>query len=1477
MRQAWQALDSTTVLASWGIVASRHLQTNNIVFGLLECGDGNGRHEVWPQLLRVEPEQSVHEYCASVQRNGNLTLGIPDAMQLLGWPSDKLFLDTLIAVAKDTTSVQPPNRALGFWTNAMSRHRCSLMLIVQVSPVVPLIQLVFDQTVYSTDGIQQLGEQLVVVLGALMAMQGNEWAIKPCIRVADVPWLSQRRSYVGHSTGQPESATVGFWRALLHGVILTPDLQLPSTRLSSQHTIAEPYVTHTHTLGCPLSNIHAFCQSLDITTSSLLRGLWALLLHRYLSYPAEVTFGVLASRRSVLLADIDNTAGMCINLVPFRVKFDSEQPLHNWLRYIHRVSGEIMAHEHASLVDIQQWANAPVDTSLFQSLLVYDKHCENQLELDNQGMGMRPLDGFNFTKYSLTASFYNNDKNLCVSLVYRTDKYDDAYASLLCACLDACLSSIISSTPDTVLERIQQLPDSEYETIMRWSHGIAKSLDPTCALLPDLFTNSLHRCPQAIALESGDKRWTYAQVHQQAMIIAQWLIAHHVQPGDRVALVFTRSPYFVFAVLAVLLVGGIYVPIDAAIPIERIRGILSDLQKPLILLEDHDEVLVHHLTPVASGIGYCNTMASCSINDSIDTASVYQHPQDLAYIIFTSGTTGKPKGVPNRHESIVNTVLSMCQMLRATRLTRFAQLLNISFDGCVAEIFIAFCLGITLVLRSDDILHTLKQVDSSHIMPSLLSALDPADYPNLRMIITCGEALPDALAQQWCGHCALFNFYGPSECAVGTHGARVVGNECLTIGTAFPNLQTYILDDTRSISPIGVPGEICIAGIGVSNGYHNRPDLTAKAFIDNPFGPGKLYLTGDLGCWLPNGKIKHLGRKDFQVKLRGFRIELGEVEQVILRHPSVTATCAVAQDDNLVAFVAPSTCDPQSIQQLISQSLPPYMVPAVIVPLAALPLTRIGKVDRKALPRVDFDKLHHQDIMRPQTAMETALVGMLAKIMGLNEDQISTGSTFFQLGGNSLTAIRLVAKCQRQGFVLAMADINHTHTIAQLAKLMESQNAIADREPYPTVSGPVRLTPIQCEFLSEGYQWPQAYQSPLLLQCSTIYADSTWQHVVTQLLSHHDMLRFHLAEECDSSGAPMGVIEPALDTSQVLAFCEVATEADLHAVAFEASSKVDHHAGPVCQFRVVTMQEQQLQFLLLLVHHLAFDLVSCIVLVDDVASLLQNQTLTPKTLSYVAWSDTMYAMAQDLDVSTIALPTPSPPLPLDYPHVPLNRSKEYEAKEVLTIDHELLRRFNTYTQEHTVAAVDLLMTALLLACNQHFNTPSITVAFESNGRSLPGQSCDVSRTLGWCVSHHYLSLTKQPHESPKATLERTQSALRDLPVNGFNLFLAKHLKSFSKPHERAQFNINPELAFGYSDCKIAESAADALPIKPSLDLLAPIMPELLPNAHPYPLVVSCAHAMDKLDIRFIYHTNQFRPSTIQQLALDFKQVLDSMA
>ncbi|KAJ1972326.1 hypothetical protein H4R34_005444, partial [Dimargaris verticillata] len=844
----------------------------------------------------------------------------------------------------------------------------------------------------------------------------------------------QYNSYLAHVMRKPAQATQAFWQHTLHDVKPTPDLQLPSVRPPSPAPSVPSYEYHKQSLSCPLSDIHAFSQRLGITTNNLLRGLWALLLSRYLNEQAEVTFGVLVSGRNEPLSGIDDMVGLSINTVPFRATFQHDQPLHDWLQGIHRLSGEIMAHEHASLVDIQKWAGVPADTPLFKSLLVYDKYRENAPSLSDQQIQCTAHDGVNFTEYPLAISFADVGSELHIVLMYAAHKYDATYMALICDYLNACLTWVVQSTPEAPVESMWQLPASECLAITTWSQGEEKTLDPSCQLLPDLFLNSLSRTPDAIALESGDKHWTYAEVHQHALVVAQWLISHQVQPGDRVALVFKRSPYFVFAVLAVLLVGGVYTPIEATIATERICNILKDLGKPVTLLQSYNEALAHALLPATSHIGYCDDIFSQNSSTLPPALPPFRQPLDLAYIIFTSGTTGKPKGVQVRHESAVNILIHLAQTMELKPDCRFLQLLNIAFDGCLIELFSTFYAGGTVVLSTTDIPTDLRCVNACFLTPSLLAALNPYEYPNVHKIIGGGEALPWEVANKWHGHSTLYHAYGPTEIAVISNIEPFDPTLSVCFSQPIPNTRCYVLDAQLRPVPIGVSGEICIAGLGVSDGYLNRPDLTAKSFVPNPFDSGQIYLTGDLGCWLPNGKIKYLGRKDFQVKLRGFRVELDAVADTLVKYDGVQQACAVVQDSQLVGYVSPADVDAQAIITFTKTLLPHYMVPAAVVPLATLPLTRIGKVDRKALPKHTFAPQSTDASTIPRTAMEDQLIRMVAQVLTIPQETMSPHDSFFQLGGDSLSAIRLSAHCRDQGLKLTIPRLFERPMLSDIAE-----------------------------------------------------------------------------------------------------------------------------------------------------------------------------------------------------------------------------------------------------------------------------------------------------------------------------------------------------------------------------------------------------------------------------------------------------------
>ncbi|KAJ1971234.1 hypothetical protein H4R34_005807, partial [Dimargaris verticillata] len=557
----------------------------------------------------------------------------------------------------------------------------------------------------------------------------------------------------------------------------------------------------------------------------------------------------------------------------------------------------------------------------------------------------------NFTEYPLTVYFEHNGDCLQWLLQYDSTRLDGAYAPLLAEFFDACLLRMLRSTSDSTLSDTVQPPEPQHTKVMQWSQGATRAYDPAICLVHDAFVHNLAKRPSTIALESEGHQWTYAQVHQEALALAHWLLVHGVQPARPVAVVCQRSPDYVFAVLAVLLAGGFYVPIDAKGSTERIQSILDDLGHPVVLSQSTLDGLLSALEPSCASIGRCDEIRRHAPERSALPSHTPTSPCSPAYVIYTSGTTGKPKGVVMRHESVVNVLHHTASALALDQHARCLQGLNPAFDVCAVELFATFLAGGTVVLSMADLLHDLSLVNTCYLTPSLLAVFDPARYPNLGTVVSTGEALTPGVGDKWSKDRALFNCYGPTETNI-SHTAVYQPTSVVHIGQPIPNTQAYILDDRYQPVPIGVPGQVCLAGMGVADGYWSQPDLTSKAFIDSPFGPGKLYLTGDVGCWLPNGTVKLFGRLDHQIKLRGFRIELGDIEATAQSVAGISASTALVCEQRLMLFVTPLSIDIPTLQTALRSKLPAYMVPHRIVPMAQLPVTAIGKVDRKALSQM---------------------------------------------------------------------------------------------------------------------------------------------------------------------------------------------------------------------------------------------------------------------------------------------------------------------------------------------------------------------------------------------------------------------------------------------------------------------------------------------------------------------------------------------
>ena len=593
-----------------------------------------------------------------------------------------------------------------------------------------------------------------------------------------------------------------------------------------------------------------------------------------------------------------------------------------------------------------------------------------------------------------------------------------------------------------------------------------------------LFTAQAKATPGAVALVFEDRQLTYQQLDEQSNQLAHLLVKQGLQSQQLVGLCVERSLEMVVAMLAVLKAGGAYLPIDPAYPTGRIGYLLSDSAARLVVTTTSCRDKLDGLIDPARLLDL-DALSEQLRQEPVHAPDVRVSAHQLAYVIYTSGSTGQPKGVLVEHKGVVNLVLSQSATFGLEAHERVLQFSSYCFDASVEQILLALTRGACLVLPGQDqqldgaafqlLLHQ-QAITHLDLTPSFLETLSPHDYPSLRRIVVGGEACRPALAARWSPLVAFYNVYGPTEATVTAtlHQCRP-GDQVssLPIGRPIANVQVYVLDGRLGLCPLGVAGELCIGGAGLARGYLNQPALTQEKFVDNPFGPGKLYRSGDLGRWLPDGNLEYLGRKDEQVKIRGYRIELGEIEQVLqqsewVKRAVVTATADHHGNKRLVGYVVPQAeFDKEALGRYLLSRLPEYMVPSLLVPIGQVPVTANGKVDKNALPRVDVSQVLARQYVAPTTPTQLALAGAWQQLLGV--ERVGIHDNFFELGGHSILMVQLLSHLRRLNFRMQLKDLFVHQTIAAQAEALPGPPATAaedvpggpaaDPSPGPEAAG----------------------------------------------------------------------------------------------------------------------------------------------------------------------------------------------------------------------------------------------------------------------------------------------------------------------------------------------------------------------------------------------------------------------------------------
>ncbi len=875
----------------------------------------------------------------------------------------------------------------------------------------------------------------------------------------------------GWLQGEALAAQLAHWRQALAGVPSVLDLPFDRPRGAVQtFRGAHVPVELTPEVAARLAAVAAEHRA---TPFMVLLAAFATLLGR-LSGEDDVVVGSPVANRG--RRELEGLIGLFVNNLALRAELGGEPTFAGLLARLRLVVLGAYAHQDLPferLVEELGVARSLAHHPVFQVVLSYQARAASELSLP--GLTLRPVELADTTaKLDLLCGFAETATGLAGALQYNADLFDAATGTRLARGLGRLLAAGLAA-PERRLGKLPLLAAAEAAQLLgEWS-GRGAQLAPA-GRLEELFSRSLARGPEAIALETADEQLSYGALAQRAAVLAGRLVAAGVGPEGRVAVLLPRGIDFAVAVLASFAVGAAYVPLDPAHPRERLAFLLADSAAQGVLTRRE---LAAVLPPEAAVLWLDEPAPAETAAWSGAPAAP---PEALAYVIYTSGSTGRPNGVMVPHAAARRLLESALFAFRMEPASRLLAQVSTSFDASVLELWLALASGARLVVadeatRVDGEALTAycrtRQVTTGVLTPAVLALLEPAALPALTTLSVGGESCPAGLAARWAVGRRLLNCYGPTEAAIyatvkTVDAAELSGGEQreAPLGRPVTGTCVYVLDRRGAPVPPGVAGQLWLGGGGLARGYVGRPALSAWRFQPDPFGeqPGeRLYRTGDRVRWNHHGELEFLGRVDSQVKVRGLRIELGEVEAALQRHPAlaeavVTAPVTAQGSRTLAAYVVPAAGEAGGaglvarLRADLAATLPEYMVPALWVELAALPRTPTGKLDRRALPPPVAEAAAQ---VPPRDLWELALARIWGEVLGLAE--VSVESDFFALGGHSLLAVRLLARIEAElGVKLPLASLFAASTVAALARLVREGGAGAASLLVPIVPGGTR-------------------------------------------------------------------------------------------------------------------------------------------------------------------------------------------------------------------------------------------------------------------------------------------------------------------------------------------------------------------------------------------------------------------------------------
>lgn len=1143
-----------------------------------------------------------------------------------------------------------------------------------------------------------------------------------------------------------------------------------------------------------LKRISQLSEKTGATEYMILISALMIMLMKY-SRQEDIVIGTPVSIRNV--KNTEAVPGMLENIIVLRGKPEKDKIYTDFLNEIKEVTLEAYENREYTFEELVEELHITKDASrnpLFDIAFVFRENEELQGSMKGAAIEKYGTVESNTQGLDLTVNVVCKELGYEISFEYCTGLYKEETVKRMlmhyCKVLDEILDN-----PHGRLSDIDMITETEISTILNEFNNSAVPY-PKEKTVVELFEKQVRMTPSKTAVMFEGEKVTYAELNEKANCIANRLKRIGVGRDDRVAILAEKSILMIAGVIGIIKAGGAYVPISPDFPKDRIAYMLEDCNaKAVLVYNAKEEISGREIIDLGDRDMYL---------DGTDNPEKINSENDLIYVIYTSGTTGNPKGVMVEHKSVIRLVINP-NYVELNKDTVILQTGQMTFDASTFEVWGALLNGGSLHLAKDNTILDVnklekvirnEKINTLWLTSTLFNQMFDGNrrmFDTVKYLLIGGEKLSQTHVSEFknCNeYTTLINGYGPTESTTFTTTYTIPkGTDDIPIGKPINNTKVYVMNDNK-LCAIGVTGELCIAGDGLARGYINNEKLTKEKFIKSPFSDEILYKSGDLVKWGPDGNIYYVGRMDEQVKIRGFRIELGEIDTVLRKVDGIKDCAVIVRTDRMqdkaiyAYFVSDSEIDIKEIRNELRKELPEYMIPAYMMQVDSIPVTRNGKLDRKALP--DIEMRYCEEYEAPENEIEAAVCEVFAQI--LNAERVSAGSSFYELGGDSIKAIRVVSKLREYGYVTNVSDILSYKTARNLAAGIEKgSGTLCDQGE---VSGEFDFTPIIHFFNESGLGKPEYFNQSMLIKLHNADANAV-KNVFARIVEHHDALRAVMKEKCmyirkACEGRLYDYYEYETGCSNI--------EEYINKLGAGIEAAFDLENGPLV--KLFLLKGKETQYLLIMIHHLVVDGVSWRIILEDFTKGYDQYVngedikLPLKTSSYKKWAEKLkeYAVGSRLSEELKYWITVDKMIAMGAVKGQLNEAVRYSSTEFYVDKDVTLKILKESGARYNAEINDILMAAFGTAINRVIGQKYVTVEMEGHGREPVMEDVIIDRTVGWFTSMYPIILDIQ--DSIAKTIACTKEMFRNIPANGFGYNVLKYLTD-------TEFNDDIDIRFNY--------------------------------------------------------------------------------